>query len=122
MAKAYAGNESEAYYGLVSYGNIHYVARWTGNSTDLPDYGKFYYDFSPEKVNMLNDKQWQMYLKSFSNKGLSQVQRLERVFFQTLDMMGIDSKNISLQKIDNNNNVHTVSKNTDGSTQSQPCN
>lgn len=115
------GNKSNAFVGVIAYGDIHYVIRWGNNDVySLPTFGTF----TQEKLNELTKQQHDDYFNSFGSNqpDLTKEQRLEKVFYQTLDRMGNGIRdNIILQKIDRSNNVSTINLNADGSTSSNPC-
>lgn len=116
------GNKSNAFYGMIAYGDIHYVIRWGNDETNsLPPWGTF----TQEKLAQMANEQIQDYYASYSRDKpkLTREERLEKVFYQTLDRMGYGIKNhIVLQKIDKYGNVSTVKQNADGTTTSTPCN
>lgn len=115
------GNKSNAFVGVIAYGDIHYVIRWGNNDVySLPTFGTF----TQEKLNELTKQQHDDYFNSFGSNqpDLTKEQRLEKVFYQTLDRMGNGIRdNIILQKIDRSNNVSTINLNADGSTSLNPC-
>lgn len=116
------GNKSNAFFGKIAYGDIHYVIRWGNDETNsLPPWGTF----TQEKLAQMANEQIQDYYASYSRDKpkLTREERLEKVFYQTLDRMGYGIKNhIVLQKIDKYGNVSTVKQNADGTTTSTPCN
>lgn len=111
------GNVGNAYMGLVSPGNIHYSIHFNGNHTNLPTYGSY----TKEQLKDWNDKQWDNYLNMIGDNSTSINQKLEQVFFLTLEVMELKDK-IILQKIDTNNKIFTVNQKSDGTTIPVPCN
>lgn len=72
----------------------------------------------------MSNEQHLEYTKSLlSDKNFTREQRLEKVFYKTLDRMGNGIRdNIILQKIDVNNNISIIHYNKDGSVSIKPCN
>lgn len=115
------GNKSNAFVGVIAYGDIHYVIRWGNNDVySLPTFGTF----TQEKLEQMSNEQHLEYTKSLlSDKNFTREQRLEKVFYKTLDRMGNGIRdNIILQKIDVNNNISIIHYNKDGSVSIKPCN
>ncbi|MDY3350472.1 hypothetical protein PG357_00580 [Riemerella anatipestifer] len=110
------GNREDAFMGMVAPGDIHYLIRFTGKENELPAYGSY----SPEMLKELNNKQWMYYQDTFSKPNLTKEQRLEQTLFNTLEQMGLKDK-VTLQRIDKNNNVSTISQNQNGTINVTPC-
>ncbi|MDY3344760.1 hypothetical protein PG326_07085 [Riemerella anatipestifer] len=110
------GNREDAFMGMVAPGDIHYLIRFTGKENELPSYGSY----SPEMLKELNEFQWDFYVKTFSKSNLTKEQRLEQTLFKTLEKMGLKNR-VTLQRIDKNNNVSTISQNQNGTINVTPC-
>ncbi|WPC09849.1 hypothetical protein LEQ04_02685 [Riemerella anatipestifer] len=68
----------------------------------------------------LNEFQWDFYVKTFSKSNLTKEQRLEQTLFKTLEKMGLKDR-VTLQRVDKNNNVSTISQNQNGTINVTPC-
>ncbi|WP_153937620.1 hypothetical protein [Riemerella anatipestifer] len=110
------GNREDAFMGMVAPGDIHYLIRFTGKKNELPAYGSY----SPEMLKELNEFQWDFYVKTFSKSNLTKEQRLEQTLFKTLEKMGLKDR-VTLQRVDKNNNVSTISQNQNGTINVTPC-
>lgn len=110
------GSTDNSYMGVVAPNGIHYVIYFNGSHMDLPVSGTF----NQKQLKDLDDEQWNDYLSIILNDNLSANQKLERVFFSTLDKMGLKDK-IILQRIEDNK-VLTINQNAQGHLGSSPCN
>lgn len=121
------GNTDNAFYGLIAPDDIHYLIYFNGTHADLPASGSYSdIDIDVWKIYQLRDM-WNILNKDTSGIYCNNTTNtlnskgLEKVFFDTLNKMGISSNKIVLQKIDSNNNISTVIKNNDGMTIEIPC-
>lgn len=110
------GSTDNGYMGVVAPNGIHYVIYFNGSHTDLPVHGSY----SQAQLIDWDKKQWNDYVSIILNNNLSANQKLERVFFSTLDRMGLKDK-IILQRIEDNK-VLNISQNSEGQLGSSPCN
>lgn len=114
------GNTGDAYMGLVAPGGIHYVMYFDGSHGDLPAFGSYTHQ---EKEDW-NKGQWKDYLKSISDYSITMNEKLEQIFFSTLESMRLNNK-IILQRIEEREQgvkVFTVKQNSDGTIAPSPCN
>lgn len=117
------GNANNAFMGLIAPNGIHYVIRFSGNHSDLPANA-----FNEDQQEIWNFAQFAVYRdllkdsnfystingeKVLNNKGL------EQLFFKTIEKMNLQNR-VILQKVDDNN-VSTINKNSDGTTEEIPC-
>ncbi|WP_018674791.1 hypothetical protein [Riemerella columbina] len=110
------GNREDAFMGVVAPGNIHYLIRFTGTDDELPALDSY----STEMLEKLKSEQWSDYQRLIVDKSLTKEQRLEIILFNTLSKMGLENK-VTLQRIDKNNNVSTISQNQNGTINVTPC-
>uniref|UniRef100_UPI003AF9E9E4 hypothetical protein n=1 Tax=Chryseobacterium bernardetii TaxID=1241978 RepID=UPI003AF9E9E4 len=117
------GNAGNGYMGLVAPNGIHYVIHFNGSHGDLPANS-----YTPKEKEDWNTLQtyWVDTLPTFqpnlySSDGGNTINSkgLEKLFFDTLDKMGLKNK-IILQKIDNNSQVLTIN-NDNGIPKEVPC-
>ena len=115
-----ANGPGNAYFGMVSSDN-HYIIRFDGTSSDLAGY-----NFTPEQLNewtkfQLEQRDLNVENSLYSNDYLHLNNLgLEKLFFDTLKKMGLENK-ITLQKVDQYNNIYTINKTSNGSTIPVPC-
>lgn len=110
------GNAGNAYMVVMASGGIHYVMYFNGNHKKLPISGSY----DQNQLNNWNKEQWKRYLDIVGDNS-SINEKLEQIFFATLERMGLQNK-VTLQKIENNTNVSTINQNSNGTTTPDPCN
>ena len=120
-----SSNPTNAFMGLVAPNGIHYVIRFDGGQTDLPQFGTFSETDKlawnvQQKIFSFSLLKKTEYSQTINGKKTLNDKGLERILFDTLTKMGIDDR-IVVQKIDTNNNVSTVIQNDDLTTSSFPC-
>jgi len=117
------GEVGNGYMGIIAPNGIHYVIYFNGTHEDIPAY-----PFTPKDKEDWNTLQayWVDTLPAFqanlysSDSGNTISSRgLEKLFFNTLDKMGLSNK-ITLQKVENNS-VSTINLESNGVPQSNPC-
>lgn len=119
------GSAGNAASGLIAPNGIHYVIYFNGTHAELPPIDS--YDETKIKTWNMNQKILLFALRKKpgffnivnGNKVLND-KGLEQIFFTTIAEMGLTDK-IVLQKVENNN-ISTISQNSDGSTFPTPCN
>jgi len=117
-------NAGNAFLGLVAPNGVHYLIRFDGDHANLPPNPFSGFDLDGWNMEqyvlmqqLMNNSSYYSVVngnKILNNKGL------ERILFKTLSKMNLQNK-VILQKIDDNNKVSTVNKNSDGTTTSVPC-
>lgn len=117
-------NAGNAFLGLVAPNGVHYLIRFDGDHGNLPPNPFSGFDLDGRNMEqyvlmqqLMNNSSYYSVVngnKILNNKGL------ERILFKTLSKMNLQNK-VILQKIDDNNKVSTVNKNSDGTTTSVPC-
>ncbi|SFN15859.1 hypothetical protein SAMN05421594_1442 [Chryseobacterium oleae] len=109
------GSTGNGYMGVVAPNGIHYVIYFNGSHADLPISGSY----SDAQLKYFDNMQWKDYLEIVHDNNLSTSQKLESIFFSTLDRMGLKDKLI-LQRIEDNK-VLTIAQNSQGHLGSSPC-
>ncbi|WP_374465637.1 hypothetical protein [Chryseobacterium sp.] len=120
-----SGKPTYAFMGLVAPNGIHYIIRFNGVQADIPTYGNFSQEqfrtwSIQQAISMSSLSRKTEFIQVVNGKKILNTKGLEKIFFDTLDRMGLKN-NIILQKIDINNKISTVNKNTDGTTIAIPC-
>ena len=111
------GNAGNAYMVVIAPGGIHYVMYFYGTHNEIPAYGSY----SEGQLKNWNDQQWEKNLDLVSDSNLSQNEKLEQIFFSTLENMELKNK-IILHRVEDETKTLTINQNSDGSTKAIPCN
>jgi len=120
-----ASSPTNAFMGLVVPNGIHYVIRFDGSQASLPPVG----NFTPQQLKSWNTQQAILmstlsrkpeFTEVVNGKKVLNSSGLERILFDTLQKMGLSNK-VILQKIESDNSVSTINKNSDGTTTAVPC-
>ncbi|WP_419870923.1 hypothetical protein [Chryseobacterium sp. CT-SW4] len=107
------------------YEYFHYIMTYIGNSSDA---GTLYqHVHSLDLTTLTND--YRDYERSLRNSSGNSSQygnyvgnkALEKLFYSTLNKMGIKSNQINLQRVDQNGNITNVTPDTNGNPQDSQC-
>ncbi len=107
------GDPTKAYLGMIAPNGMHYVIYFNGSYSDAV------VTFTDETLKPFNDR-YQTRYGMISSDGNVSNEAIEKFFFKTITDMGLEGK-VNLQRIENNGTIKTITKNTDGSINADPC-
>jgi hypothetical protein len=114
------GNIGDGYLGMVGVGSdgtqYHYVIHYTGNMQDLSQY---IYNNNWDLDQLKQDFGIRYGIHKPSNGNMTN-SGLEKLFFKTLKDMGLENK-VSLQRVENDGVIKTITNNNDGTVNAIPC-
>jgi len=106
------GDPTQAFVGMVAPNGMHYIIRFAGTYQDSVNF-----NFMQEDIDNYTDN---MAMNNSIFKSSSSTQGIEKLFFKTLNDMGLDGK-IILQRVENDSTIKTINKNNDGTITAVPC-
>ncbi len=106
------GDPTQAFVGMVAPNGMHYIIRFEGTYQDATSF-----NFMQTDIDNLGDI---MTVRNSIFKSSTSSDSIEKLFFKTLNDMGLDKK-IILQRVENDGTIKTINKNNDGTITPVPC-